>query len=162
MSKAIETGMQSCGSEEAAARRQARIDQGLDVIVGVNKYQIKEDVSLDILEVAASVRDEQIARLKAIRAQRDNAAVKKDLEALAQVPKAGQTCSSSPSRPSATGDGGRGLRRPGEDLRPLRGDHPLRVRDLFGRIRGQRDQSTPSVRAPISSRTVKGAGRGFW
>ena len=84
MSKAIETGMPKLRIEEAAARRQARIDQGLDVIVGVNKYQIKEDVSLDILEVAASVRDEQITRLKAIRAQRDNAAVKKALEALAQ------------------------------------------------------------------------------
>jgi len=43
MSKAIETGMPKLRIEEAAARRQARIDQGLDVIVGVNKYQIKED-----------------------------------------------------------------------------------------------------------------------
>jgi len=89
MSKAIETGMPKLRIEESAARRQARIDQGLDVIVGVNKYQIKEDVSLDILEVAASVRDEQIARLKAIRAQRDNVAVKKALEALVQGAESG-------------------------------------------------------------------------
>ncbi|HEX5680372.1 MAG TPA: methylmalonyl-CoA mutase family protein, partial [Desulfobacterales bacterium] len=75
--------------EEAAARRQARIDQGLDVIVGVNKYQTTEDARLDILEVSASVRDEQIARLKEIRAARDNAAVKQSLEALVRGAEAG-------------------------------------------------------------------------
>ncbi len=68
--------------EESAARRQARIDQGLDVIVGVNKYQTTEDVSLDILEVPASVRDEQVARLKEIKARRDTAAVQQALAAL--------------------------------------------------------------------------------
>jgi methylmalonyl-CoA mutase len=82
MAKAIETGMPKLRIEEAAARRQARIDQGLDVIVGVNKYQTTEDVSLDILEVSASVRDEQVSRLKEIKAGRDNAAVKQALEAL--------------------------------------------------------------------------------
>jgi len=82
MAKAIETGMPKLRIEEAAARRQARIDQGLDVIVGVNKYQTTEEVSLDILEVSASVRDEQVARLKEIKAARDNAAVKQALEAL--------------------------------------------------------------------------------
>jgi methylmalonyl-CoA mutase len=89
MSKAIETGMPKLRIEEEAARRQARIDQGLDVIVGVNKYQLKEDVSLDILEVPASVRDEQIARLKEIRTQRDNAAVQKALEALTRGAESG-------------------------------------------------------------------------
>ena len=84
MAKAIETGMPKLRIEETAARRQARIDQGLDVIVGVNKYQVTEDVNLEILEVPASVRDEQVARLKAIRAARDNAAVERALEALAR------------------------------------------------------------------------------
>ncbi|MCU0561406.1 MAG: methylmalonyl-CoA mutase [Desulfobacterales bacterium] len=84
MAKAIETGMPKLRIEEAAARRQARIDQGLDVIVGVNKYQIKADANLEILEVPASVRDEQIARLKQIRAARDENAVKQALEVLAQ------------------------------------------------------------------------------
>ena len=82
MAKAIETGMPKLRIEEAAARRQARIDQGLDVIVGVNKYQTTEDVSLDILEVPASVRDEQVARLKEIKARRDTAAVQQALAAL--------------------------------------------------------------------------------
>jgi methylmalonyl-CoA mutase len=89
MAKAIETGMPKLRIEEAAARRQARIDQGLDVIVGVNKYQIKEDVSLDVLEVSASVRDEQIARIKEIKAKRDNAAVKQALEALTRGAESG-------------------------------------------------------------------------
>jgi methylmalonyl-CoA mutase len=82
MAKAIETGMPKLRIEESAARRQARIDQGKDIIVGVNKYQIDEEVDLDILEVPSSVRDEQIARLKKLRASRDNDAVDKSLKAL--------------------------------------------------------------------------------
>ena len=85
MAKAIETGMPKLRIEESAARRQARIDQGKDVIVGVNKYQIDEDVDLEILEVPASVRDEQIARLKELKASRDNEAVQKALDALTRA-----------------------------------------------------------------------------
>jgi methylmalonyl-CoA mutase len=85
MAKAIETGMPKMRIEESAARKQARIDQGKDVIVGVNKYQIEEDVNLDILEVPASVRDEQIARIKAIKAKRDAAAVRQALEAVTRA-----------------------------------------------------------------------------
>ena len=85
MAKAIEAGMPKLRIEESAARRQARIDQGKDVIVGVNKYKIDEDVDLDILEVPASVRDEQIARLKELRASRDNQAVQKSIEALTRA-----------------------------------------------------------------------------
>ena len=82
MAKAIETGMPKMRIEESAARRQARIDQGKDVIVGVNKYQIEEDVDLEILEVPSSVRDEQIARLEELRQNRDNEAVQKALDDL--------------------------------------------------------------------------------
>jgi methylmalonyl-CoA mutase len=85
MAKAIETGMPKLRIEESAARRQARIDQGKDVIVGVNKYQIDEDVDLEILEVSASVRDEQIARLKELKASRDNKAIQKALDALTRA-----------------------------------------------------------------------------
>ena len=85
MAKAIEAGMPKLRIEESAARRQARIDQGKDVIVGVNKYKIDEDIDLDILEVPASVRDEQIARLKELRASRDNKAVQKSIEALTRA-----------------------------------------------------------------------------
>ena len=62
MAKAIETGMPKMRIEESAARRQARIDQGLDVIVGVNKFQLADETPLDVLEVSSAVRDEQIAR----------------------------------------------------------------------------------------------------
>jgi methylmalonyl-CoA mutase len=82
MAKAIETGMPKLRIEEAAARRQARIDQGLDVIVGVNKYQTQDDAKLDILEVSAGVRDEQVARLKEIRARRNPQDVAQALAAL--------------------------------------------------------------------------------
>jgi methylmalonyl-CoA mutase len=85
MAKAIDTGMPKLRIEESAARRQARIDQGKDVIVGVNKYQIEEDVDLEILEVSATVRDEQIARLKEIKENRDNAAVQKALDDLTRA-----------------------------------------------------------------------------
>ncbi len=79
MAKAIETGMPKMRIEESAARKQARIDQGKETIVGVNKYQIEEKIDFEIREVPASVRDEQIARLKEIRARRDNEAVEKAL-----------------------------------------------------------------------------------
>ncbi len=82
MAKAIETGMPKLRIEEASARRQARIDQGKDVIVGVNKYQIEEDIDLEVLEVPGSVRDEQISRINDIKASRDNAATEKALEAI--------------------------------------------------------------------------------
>jgi methylmalonyl-CoA mutase len=85
MAKAIETGMPKMRIEEAAARRQARIDQGKDVIVGVNKYQIEEAVDLEILEVPASVRDEQINRLNELKANRNVKAHKQTLETLASA-----------------------------------------------------------------------------
>ncbi len=88
MAKAIETGMPKLRIEESAARKQARIDQGLDVIVGVNKYQIEEEPLEEVLEVSEAVRDEQIQRLKELRASRDDAAVK---EALAAVTRAAET-----------------------------------------------------------------------
>ncbi|MGA7279108.1 MAG: methylmalonyl-CoA mutase [Desulfocapsaceae bacterium] len=76
MAKAIESGMPKMRIEESAARKQARIDQGLDVIVGVNKYQLKdEQIDFEIREVPASVRDDQVARLEQIKKERDSEAV---------------------------------------------------------------------------------------
>ena len=80
MAKAIEEGLPKLRIEESAARKQARIDRGEDVIVGVNKYQLKEEADLDILQVDnVAVRDSQIKRLTAIKASRDPQAVKKAL-----------------------------------------------------------------------------------
>jgi methylmalonyl-CoA mutase len=89
MAKAIESGMPKMRIEEAAARKQARIDQGKDVIVGVNKYQTEEKSPIDVLEVAEAVRDEQIARLKAIKAKRNNDEVRRTLEAITHAAESG-------------------------------------------------------------------------
>ena len=75
MAKAIETGLPKLRIEEAAAKRQARIDSGEDVIVGVNRFQPKNPVALDVLRVDNdAVRQAQVARLAELRAQRDAAA----------------------------------------------------------------------------------------
>ncbi|WP_439106896.1 methylmalonyl-CoA mutase [Congregibacter sp.] len=80
MAKAIETGMPKLRIEEAAARKQARIDRGDDVIVGVNKYAPTQEDPIDILDIDnAAVREAQIARLQEIRGSRDKAAVDKVL-----------------------------------------------------------------------------------
>ncbi|MBW2633980.1 MAG: methylmalonyl-CoA mutase [Deltaproteobacteria bacterium] len=88
MAKAIETGMPKMRVEESAAKKQARIDQGLDVIVGVNKYKIEDEPLEDVLEVSDAVRREQIQRLEEIKAARDGAAVAK---ALADLTRAAET-----------------------------------------------------------------------
>ncbi len=90
MAKAIESGMPKMRIEESAARKQARIDQGLDIIVGVNKYKLKDEkINFEVREVSATVRDEQIARLKQIKETRDNAAVKNALDNLIAAAKSG-------------------------------------------------------------------------
>jgi len=89
MAKAIETGMPKMRIEESAARRQARIDQGLDVIVGVNKFQLKDEVPLEVLEVPSTVRDEQIARLEKLKARRDAGEVRRTLQAVTEAAASG-------------------------------------------------------------------------
>jgi methylmalonyl-CoA mutase len=83
MTKAVESGMPKLRIEEAAARRQARIDRGEEVIVGVNKYRTDEATDIDVREVDdASVREQQLARLAAVRASRDEERTQATLEAL--------------------------------------------------------------------------------
>jgi len=90
MTKAVESGMPKMKIEEAAARRQARIDRGDEVVVGVNKYQPKEETPIEILEVDNSkVRESQIARLQQIKATRDPARVAAALAALTDAAKSG-------------------------------------------------------------------------
>lgn len=90
MAKAIESGMPKMRIEESAARKQARIDQGLDVIVGVNKYKLKDEkIDFEVREVPSSVRDEQVARINEIKATRDKAAVEKALADLTEIAKNG-------------------------------------------------------------------------
>ncbi|MGV6832700.1 MAG: methylmalonyl-CoA mutase [bacterium] len=83
MTKAIEAGIPKLRIEEAAAKKQARIDSGQDIIVGVNKYQLEVEEPLHILEVDnQTVRKQQIARLEEIKANRDADLVAESLEAL--------------------------------------------------------------------------------
>ncbi|MDF0706322.1 methylmalonyl-CoA mutase [Flagellimonas okinawensis] len=83
MTKAIEKGIPKMRIEEAAAKKQARIDSGQDVIVGVNKYRLENEDDLQILEVDnAKVRKQQMARLDQIRSTRDTKAVENALEAI--------------------------------------------------------------------------------
>jgi methylmalonyl-CoA mutase len=89
MAKAIETGMPKMRIEESAARRQARIDQGRDTIVGVNKYCVQEEIPIDVLDIPGSVRDEQISRIKQIKSTRNNAAVQKALEKITSAAEQG-------------------------------------------------------------------------
>jgi methylmalonyl-CoA mutase len=86
MTKAVESGMPKLRIEEAAARRQARIDRGEDVIVGVNKYRTDDRHQIDILDVDnTKVRESQIARLNAVKAGRDAGAVTAALTALSKA-----------------------------------------------------------------------------
>ncbi len=83
MAEAIETGIPKMRIEEAAARKQARIDSGKDTIVGVNKYRLEKEDPIDILEVDnTAVRESQIARLNKLKANRNNEEVIQALEAI--------------------------------------------------------------------------------
>ena len=91
MARAIETGMPKMRIEESAARKQARIDRGEDVIVGVNKYRLATEDAVDILEIDnRAVREAQLARLAAVRARRDAKGVQAALDALTQAAKTGE------------------------------------------------------------------------
>ena len=90
MTKAIESGMPKLKIEESAARKQARIDRGLDVIVGVNKYILKDEKQIDVLDIDnTAVREAQIARLKKLRAERDETACQAALAHITAVAESG-------------------------------------------------------------------------
>jgi methylmalonyl-CoA mutase len=82
MAKAIVSGMPKMRIEESAARRQARIDQGKDVIVGVNKYKVPDEAPIDVREISMDVRNQQVARLKEIKKNRNPAVFTKAIEAV--------------------------------------------------------------------------------
>jgi len=91
MARAIETGMPKLRIEEAAARKQARIDRGEDVIVGVNKYRIDTEENVEILEIDNdAVRESQLARLASVRANRDTSSVEAILEEIYQCAVSGE------------------------------------------------------------------------
>lgn len=90
MAKAIETGLPKMRIEEAAARKQARIDAGNETIVGINKYRLEHEDAIDTLEVDnTAVRESQIKRLNALRASRNEADVQRCLEAITEAARTG-------------------------------------------------------------------------
>ncbi|HSV88117.1 MAG TPA: methylmalonyl-CoA mutase [Bacteroidales bacterium] len=91
MAVAIETGIPKMRIEEAAARKQARIDSGKDIILGVNKYRLEKEDPIEILDVDnTAVRSAQIKRLEYLRANRNNEEVQKSLEAITRACETGE------------------------------------------------------------------------
>ncbi len=91
MARAIEAGVPKMRIEEAAAKTQARIDSGLQTVVGVNRYQADEEDKIEVLKVDnAAVREAQIAKLQRLRADRDQGAVDQALDALTEAARSGR------------------------------------------------------------------------
>jgi methylmalonyl-CoA mutase len=91
MTKAIVAGMPKLRIEEAATRRQARVDSGEDIIVGVNKYRLEEEEQLEVRDIDnTAVRESQVRRLEAIRAARDASAVEAALAEITRQAESGQ------------------------------------------------------------------------
>jgi methylmalonyl-CoA mutase len=90
MVKAVESGLPKMRIEEAAARKQARIDAGLDTIVGVNAYKLDKEPPLEVLEVDnAAVRQAQLRRLEKLKRERDNVKVQESLAAITKCAETG-------------------------------------------------------------------------
>lgn len=95
MTKAIETGLPKLRIEEAAARKQARIDGGKDIIVGVNRYKPEFETIIDLLDIDnQAVRESQVNRLRTVKAERNQASVAQALDAITQA------CLTLPSSPA--------------------------------------------------------------
>ena len=105
MTKAVESGMPKLRIEEAAARRQARVDRGEEVVVGVNKYRPSDVEHVDVLDIDnTKVREQQIARLERVRATRDADACERALDGAARRRRRRRaTCSRCASTPPGRG-----------------------------------------------------------
>ena len=140
MTKAVASGMPKRLIEEAAAARQARVDKGEDVIVGVNKYRPENADNIDFLDVDnVKVREGQVARIAATKAARDEAACQAALAALTEGAKGGDK----PPRPRRhrrprPRHARRNLRRDGAGVRPLRHHARAGARHLWQRARVRR------------------------
>ena len=145
MAKAIEQGIPKMRIEEAAARTQARIDSGAQKVIGVNTYRLAAEDQLDVLRVDNDdVYRQQVAKLERLRAERDDDAVRRALEALTRVGRGRadrrRLARGQPARPGGRrgprqGHRRRDLRRAGEGLRPPPGRDPYDQRRVPGRGR---------------------------
>ncbi len=134
MTKAVESGMPKLRIEEAAARRQARVDRGEDVIVGVNKYQSGLKADVEVLDIDNSkVREQQIARLNTIKASRDGAKVAAALDALTKAASdnSGNLLELVDRGHARAGDRRRSLQRARKNLFPPQGGSAINLRGLW-------------------------------
>eukprot|EP00158_Paraphelidium_tribonemae_P009566 Partr_v1_DN28899_c1_g1_i5_m34162 putative methylmalonyl CoA mutase len=91
MAKAVASGLPKLRIEESAARRQARIDSGTEIIVGVNKFQLETEATIDVLAIDnTSVRQQQVSRLESVRKNRDSKLAIASLEALTKAAETGE------------------------------------------------------------------------
>ena len=141
MTRAVESGMPKLRIEESAARRQAAIDRGEEVIVGVNKYPSGEAAHVEILDVDNdAVRKAQIARLKKVRASRDAARVKDALAALTDAAKSGPSTGSGGNLLALSIEASRARATVGEisdALETVFGRHQAATRSVTGIYGGQ-------------------------
>ena len=139
MTRAVASGWAKLKIEASAAEKQARIDSGADVIVGVNKYRLGEaEEPHDILVIDnAKVREQQVERLKQIRATRDANKVQAALEALTESARSGRGQPARAEHPghASSGQRRRSLRRAGEGLRAPSRRHPEGDRCVCSRLR---------------------------
>jgi methylmalonyl-CoA mutase len=150
MTRAVDSGWAKLKIEAAAAEKQARIDSGKDVIVGVNKYKLKHEDAIEARDIDnVAVREGQIARLKAIRASRDNAAVQAALDAL-----------------SAAADSGSGnlldLSIQAMRLRATVGEVSDALEKIFGRHRADTQKVTGVYAAAYDGASGEGDTMEFW
>ena len=164
MTRAVAAGMPKLRIEEAAARRQARLDRGEDVVVGVNRYRTDAGDMPALLDVDNhAVREAQIARIAAVRAARDEETCRAALERLTAGARGDDNLLGlAIEAMRVQRDGGRGLGRDGDGLHPPPGDraHGLRRLRLLP-MRGT-TPSRASAARPRASPRRRGAGRASW
>ncbi len=149
MAKAIGAGLPKLRIEEAAARTQARIDSGKQVIAGVNKYRVQDEAPVEVLKVDNSaVRARQIEKLERLRAERDRAAVEAALAALTNAAASGTgnllELSVNAARAKAT------VGEISEALEKVYGRHRAETRAISGVYRQEIGQMDEKVRGVIS------------
>jgi methylmalonyl-CoA mutase len=139
MARAIEQGLPKLRIEEAAARTQARIDSGVQTVVGVNRYRLDEEEAVEVLKVDnSSVREQQIARLQELRRDRDDDAVRSKLDALTNCAESGDgnllDLAVDAARAKAT------VGEISEAMEKVFGRHQAEIRSIQGVYSGEMDQ----------------------
>jgi methylmalonyl-CoA mutase len=162
MTKAVASGMPKLRIEETAARRQAMIDRGEEVIVGVNKYRKDKEDPIDILDIDnAKVRESQIARLERMRASRDQGACDAALADWNAARARAATCWRRRSRRRAPRQRGGDQHGDGKGLRPPPGRGEDAGRRLWRGLRGRRGFA--AIQKDVEDfAEAEGRGRGCW